>query len=101
MGCDWNRAFCGDFKDPPALPAEDAVRVAACELVPCEGYKTWKNVVLNGRVLGMVRVRLGGWSECKRFDGDDAVYCGDAAKLNQKDDRYSLAVLTLRELTGV
>lgn len=101
MGRDWNRAFRNDFKEPAPLEPEDTARVAECRLESCEEYRTWKRVVLNGRILGMVRVRLGGWSECKRFDGDDPVYCGDATKLNQRDDRYSLAVLTLRELAGV
>lgn len=100
MGCDWNRAFRNDFKEPDPLPKEDAARVSECALEPCEGYQTWKSVVLNGCVLGMVRVRIGGWSEYRASMTDEVLYGGDASKLNHKDNRYSLAVLALRELVG-
>lgn len=97
---DWNRAFRNDYKEPAPLSADKVALVSECSLEPCEGLQTWKNVFLRGRLLGMVRVRLGGSSECKIQPEDDALYCGDAATLNRRDNRYSLAVLTLRELTG-
>lgn len=101
MGCDWNRAFRGDFKEPSPLSAEAAGRVSECSLEQRDGFKTWKNVLLQGRLLGMVRVRLGGYCECKIRPDDEALYCGDATTLNSNDNRYSLAVLRLRELAGI
>lgn len=98
---DWNRAFRQDFKEPEPLPAEKAMRVSECDLEPSEGFKTWKNVFLHGRLIGMVRVRMGGWCECKIRPEDDALHCGIATTLNSRDSQYSLAVLTLRELVGV
>ena len=74
MCSDWNRAFRNDFKEPAPLLTEQAALVSECSLEPREGFMTWKNVFLRGNLLGMVRVRLGGCSECKIRAEDDALY---------------------------
>lgn len=101
MRGDWDRALRNDYTEPKELPDSAACLVAECEIVPRDDYKTWRDVYIRGRRIGMVRVKIGGWSECRRGPDYEAVYCGDAATLNAKDNRYSLAVLRLREIVGV
>jgi len=85
---DWNRAGQREFID-------------SCEIRPVDELKTWRSVYLNGHFLGLVRVKLGGWSECclTREDIPKRIYCGDATKLNRKDSIYSLAILGLQKIS--
>lgn len=75
--------------------------IDSCEIRPMDELKTWRSVYLNEHLLGLVRVRLGGWSECCRTREDipKRIYCGDATTLNRKDSIYSLAILGLQKIS--
>ena len=100
MRGDWNRAFRNDHTEPAQLPEREALRVAECTVTPRDDLRTWRDVYIGDRRIGMVRVRVGGASECKIELWQEAVYCGDAASLSSKDDRYALAILRLRDMAG-
>jgi hypothetical protein len=98
---DWSRAFRNDYTEPDPLPEHMSKRVSECSIEPIPGKKTWKNVFLDGELLGMVRVQISGWSECRPVGGGiGPIYCGKAEKLNSRDSCYSLSVLKLREIAG-
>lgn len=97
----WNRAFRNDYQEALPLNDFDARRVSECQVIPRVDLKTWYDVFLDGVRIGMVRVKLGGYSECKKEKYEESIYCGDASNLNRKDNRFALAILRLREITSV
>lgn len=98
---DWNRAFRNDHTEPKELSEEVRVFIEECRIVKSPGLKTWRDVYIADQFVGMIRVKLCGFSEYKLKKSDEPTYCGDAARLNQKDSIYSLAVLGLRDAAGV
>lgn len=85
----WGRQ---DYTEPAPLTPPARQLVGRVQLRIREGFKTWREVVLDGEVIGYVTTRLCGqlWRTC-----DMANWQFAASDWNRADPPHSLAILAL------
>lgn len=77
---------------PMATNTEQRELISRCRLTRTEGRKTWWDVALDGRHLGMVRTRYGGM-EYWPADRDELLLA--PGQWNEEDPPHCLAILAL------
>ena len=91
---DWNRAFRNDYTEPKPLREDETQSVLECTISPTAGRKTWNDVYLKERFLGMVRTKFCGTQEYKIKPKDAPRYCGETG--NHLDPLHAKAIIALR-----
>jgi len=81
-----------DYVEPEAMSDVDRRAVAAIEVLPVAGKKTWFAAHRDGELLGFVTTRIGGQYMRQPSDAD---WCLAAIDWNRSDPRHGHALMAL------
>jgi hypothetical protein len=93
----WGNAFRGDYTEPPKLSEDKLILVSRCETSKSEGLKTWQDVFIKNKFIGMVRVKISGECTYRTQRESAELYAGEYGSMNSNDPKYALPILVLLE----